>query len=476
MSNMPENSKLTVINATGGHFWPPGLTDTIRAWGMELYVASQDSDTEALCRQNPRSVLIMSRHSELLPPDCAGDMKMLWLPLGANNRPGDTGTSANRDLDVLVAEIEKLALSALLESVTPQPSDSLFLAALIGGMPFGLVVTRQNGDILFANEKYCKSTGYTSDELTGRNISTMCCPVGFNGNIADALPHLSEGKPWIGEMETLHRAGEKVYGQVIVYPIGAKSGGYHYSLFICTPDATDYYHMKHAEQSASLETYGLLAGGIVHDFKNLLQGIGIYTDLLTCEPAEEPEIAAGFIHKLRQEVLRGQAMLDNLMNISRRDFDAPVPVSLHDVIQMLAESLQSLIPNRISLQISLEMVGKVRISSDDLYRILQNLVMNAVLAIDGAGTVTISLKSQQTGPSSGAWAEISVADNGCGMDEITAGRVFEPFYTTRKDKGGSGLGLAVVMSLTVKCGGFVDMHTRPGEGSVFRIILPLITE
>lgn len=465
MNNEIKNPVLTVINATGGRDWPPGLSEALGEKGIGLHVASTDAETEALCRQFPDSVLVLSRNSGKLPPACAHDLKTLWLPI--SNGPG---------YPAVMAEILKLGITALFAHSTPGQSDSIFLSSLLAGMPFGLVVTQKNGEILYANHMFCSTTGYTSAELAGLNITAIRCPVGFGGNLDDALPRLSDGKPWIGEMETLHREGEKVYGQVIAYPIGTKPGEHLYNLLICTPDTTDYYRKKHAEQSASLETYGLLAGGIVHDFKNLLQGIGIYTDLLACEPAENPEIAAGFIQKMRQDVIRGQALLDNLMNFSQINADVPVPVALHDTMHLLVESLQPLIPGRILFQFHPEKVGKVRISSDDLFRILQNLLMNAVSAIKETGSITLSLKRRQTGPASGTWAEITVEDTGCGMDEATAARAFEPFFTTRRNNGGTGLGLAVVMSLTVKSGGFVDMNTRPGEGAVFRIVLPVISE
>ncbi len=229
-----------------------------------------------------------------------------------------------------------------------------------------------------------------------------------------------------------------------------------------------------------LETIGRLAGGIAHDFNNLLTAVlgGVEAMRATgLAPAAAVELAG-----IEDAARRGAALVAQLLAFARQQRLQPRILDLNAAVAGIAPLLRRLLGERVLLEVSLEEPGRrVRVDPAQLDQVLLNLAVNARDAMPDGGTLTLAtghamvLRPEGEGPGAlppGRYAVLDVSDTGCGIPPDALPRLFEPFFTTRPEKGGTGLGLATVQGIIAQSGGQIAVEVRPGGGTRFRIHLP----
>jgi PAS domain S-box-containing protein len=231
-----------------------------------------------------------------------------------------------------------------------------------------------------------------------------------------------------------------------------------------------------------MEALGRLAGGIAHDFKNLLTVIGAYAMLLL-EELPEDHGARDELGRIRDATVHGVSLTNQLLDFSRRQVRELEVVQLNHVVDEVERMLRRVIGEDIELTVRCEpQLGSVEADHAGLEQIIMNLAINARDAMPRGGTLTIETANVEldeeaarhhVGVRPGPHAMLVVGDTGCGMDEPTLERIFEPFFTT-KEKG-TGLGLAMVYSIVRQSGGSITVDSEPGRGTTFRIVLPRAT-
>jgi signal transduction histidine kinase len=220
--------------------------------------------------------------------------------------------------------------------------------------------------------------------------------------------------------------------------------------------------------SQKLEALGTLAGGITHDLNNTL------VPIVALSKAMARRLPDGSRDRTSLELViqaadRARDLAGRILAFSRKETVERKLVNLGHVVGQGVKLLRSLVPTTIDLNSQLAPVPPVMGDPGQLYQILVNLVSNASRAIGtGPGTITVRLGSDSATND----VTLTVSDTGCGMDEATRRRIFEPFYTTRKVGEGTGLGLSVVHGLVTSHGGRIDVESTPGQGSTFTIHLP----
>ncbi|MFO7627071.1 MAG: ATP-binding protein [Candidatus Fermentibacteraceae bacterium] len=234
--------------------------------------------------------------------------------------------------------------------------------------------------------------------------------------------------------------------------------------------------------SEKMETVGRLAGGIAHDFNNLLTAIIGNATMATGAPSGSPEIS----HALEDIVKAGDKaarLTRQLLAFSRKQIIEPRPVDLNKALGDLDRIMGRILHSDATLVWDLsEEVGHVMVDPGQLEQVVINLVVNAGYAISTGGSIIIGTRvpgsSHHARPEEcayeveGDFYEFFVRDDGCGMDQETLSRIFEPFFTTRKTGEGTGLGLSTVFGIVRQHMGHVLVTSAPGEGSVFRVLLP----
>jgi signal transduction histidine kinase/CheY-like chemotaxis protein len=233
-------------------------------------------------------------------------------------------------------------------------------------------------------------------------------------------------------------------------------------------------------QSQKMESVGRLAGGVAHDFNNMLSVILGNADLALCQMDPSQPLYADLVD-IRDAARRSADLTRQLLAFARKQTVAPRVLDLNEVVAGMLKMLTRLIGEDIDLAwFPGEAVWPVKMDPAQVDQLLANLCINARDAIDGVGKITIETSNTvfdaaycaaHPGFVMGEYATLSVSDDGCGMDKNTQDKIFEPFFTTKGIGQGTGLGLATVYGIVKQNDGFINVYSEPGEGSTFRIYL-----
>ena len=240
---------------------------------------------------------------------------------------------------------------------------------------------------------------------------------------------------------------------------------------------------KELQQAQKLEAVATLAGGIVHDFNNLLQSIQGFSEvLLFGKNKDDPSFA--ILKRIMAAVHRGGKLTRQLLTYSRKIKSKKRPIHLNDHVRQAHQLLQSTIPKMIEIELRLEEGLKmVNADSVQMEQVLMNLAINARDAMPDGGRLVIEtanvrlpekLSETQSMSTSREGILLSVSDTGHGMDEDTMEKIFEPFFTTKAPGKGTGLGLSMVHGIVKNHCGRISCRSTPGKGTCFQIYLPAV--
>jgi len=237
-------------------------------------------------------------------------------------------------------------------------------------------------------------------------------------------------------------------------------------------------------QARKLETIGTLVGGLVHDFRNLLQVQNLSINLLSLV-VNEPEQVLQVAKQLQKTTERGRSMMQELLVFARKTETHLCPVDIAAQISEMTQVLQISLPGTVSLSLELEEdMPPVMADAGQLDRVLTNLILNARDALPQGGDIVVStdlvrfdrIHADSWQIKDVPYFRVRISDNGTGMDEATQSRIFEPFFTTKSDGNGTGLGLPVVFGLMEAHQGFIYLQSQVGEGTTFSLFFPLSPE
>ena len=235
-------------------------------------------------------------------------------------------------------------------------------------------------------------------------------------------------------------------------------------------------------QSQKMEAIGLLAGGVAHDFNNILMAITGYCELLLMKMSPADTLCHDIL-EIRKASEQGAALTRQLLAFSRKQVLAPKVLDMNQVIEKMNNMVQRLIGENIELIHLFEKdLGRVKVDPAQMEQVVMNLAVNARDAMPMGGklfveTSNTEFKEARSGSvqiPADRYVMLSVSDTGTGMDEGTRSRIFEPFFTT-KGKG-SGLGLSTVYGIVSQSGGYIDVESEPGKGTAFHIYFPRVDE
>jgi len=222
-------------------------------------------------------------------------------------------------------------------------------------------------------------------------------------------------------------------------------------------------------QAQKMEAIGQIAGGLAHDFNNILGIIGLYAESIEASPNTDhvKDSVSGIMDAHR----RGAKLVQQLLTVSRKDAIEVKVFELNMVVKNLLEIMGVALgrEHEIVLKLTSESTA-IMCDQNQIEQVLMNLVINARDAITDSGEVIIRTQVENQGERS--HVVMMVSDNGCGMDEQTLKRSFEPFFTTKEVGKGTGLGLATVHAIVKQHGGEIDVISKVGEGTTFKIRLP----
>lgn len=328
--------------------------------------------------------------------------------------------------------------------------------------------------------------GYSRMNILGRNVELLLPPDERAAQLARLAEYLSTGGgPLAGrqlEMTGLRADGSEFPVDLTVARVG---GDNRAAITGFIRDITERRALEEQlRRSQKLEAIGRLAGGVAHDFNNILMSIMGSADLLLMElPGGDP--ARDETNEIKQSVQRGAALTRQLLAFSRRQATSPRLFVLGDVVGGMETMLRRLIGPEIDLQIMRGSTPATVIADPaQIEQVVLNLVINARDAMPEGGRLMVKVDEidldetaglTQVEGRAGRYGRLSVADTGTGIDERTRARLFEPFFTTKEQGKGTGLGLSIVYGIVKQSGGYITVTSEPGRGATFLIYLPIAT-
>jgi len=236
-------------------------------------------------------------------------------------------------------------------------------------------------------------------------------------------------------------------------------------------------------EAQKMEAIGQLAGGVAHDFNNILAIIMGYSDMLTTELGQDSPLRK-YTEEIRQAAERAAGLTRQLLVFSRKQAVQPVVLNLKDVVNDMDKMLRRLIHEHIDMEIVLgDPTGCVKADSGYLGQVLMNLVVNARDAMPNGGQLTIATKNitldenharKHTGATPGDYVMLSISDTGTGMTDRVKAHLFEAFFTTKPLGKGTGLGLATCQTIVQLSGGHIGVQSEMGKGTTFKIYFPRV--
>ncbi|HYL56325.1 MAG TPA: response regulator [Gemmatimonadales bacterium] len=333
------------------------------------------------------------------------------------------------------------------------------------------------GRYVDVNPRACELTGYTRDELLRlRAVDTY--PTEAREEVQLQLDEIAAGRVSSYERPLLRKDGTIITVEISarVLPAG--------TLLATARDVTERKRLEEQlRQAQKMEAIGRLAGGVAHDFNNVLTAIFGYADLMADEfPKESP--AHQDLAEIRKAAERASALTRQLLAFSRQQVLAPVVLSVNDLVEDVDKMLRRVVGEDVDLRLALAGdAGNVRADPGQLQQVLMNLVVNARDAMPTGGRLTIETGNAELSEHyseshravvPGSYVMLAVSDTGVGMDATTTARIFEPFFTTKEKGRGTGLGLSTVYGIVKQSGGYIWVYSEPGRGTTFKLYLPLV--
>ncbi len=385
----------------------------------------------------------------------------------------------------------RYALERARTQETLQASEARFRSAFYGATT-GMALTSMDGRFLQVNRSLCEMLGYTVAELLGKTLQAIMP--------ADDLPATRElqealvrgAPPAQLERRFLHKQGVVVLTQWDV-SLSRDRQGTPLCFFSQIHDLTlrkrTEEALRHSEaqlhQAQKMEAIGRLAGGVAHDFNNVLTVISGYATMLA-RKLEGNTTLRREAEEIQDAIERAAALTRQLLTLSRKQPFNPRVLNLNSVIGGIEKMLRRLIGEDIELRIELDpAVGRVRADAGQIEQGVINLAINARDAMPSGGKLTIKtalVTQEKAGPMRdgdlppGQYTAIIVSDTGVGMTAEVKSHLFEPFFTTKARDKGTGLGLATCYGIVKQSGGYIHVDAEPNRGATFKIYLPVASD
>ena len=347
--------------------------------------------------------------------------------------------------------------------------------------PLIMVITDiKEGVFIDVNRKFVELSGYSREEVLGRTGTSL-------GWIevqdrATMVRKLAEDGLVAGLVVTLHaKDGRVIKGEYYCEKISVDGNE---RLLAIALDITERLkleeQLRHAQK---LEAVGVLAGGVAHDFNNILTVIGGYCELLKLDLPEGNPVRDKVL-QISSAVDRASNLTRSLLAFSRKGEVKAAPANLNDIVKGVEKFLRRIIGEDIALNTVLaDGALWAVVDTGQIEQVLMNLAANARDAMPRGGRLYVQTERHEIDESfvhahgfgtPGHYALLTVSDTGQGMDEATMRKIFDPFFTTKVVGKGTGLGLAIVYGIVTQHKGFVNVYSEPGIGTTFRIYLPSV--
>jgi two-component system, cell cycle sensor histidine kinase and response regulator CckA len=352
------------------------------------------------------------------------------------------------------------------------------IQSLLGILPLGLALADRDGRFLFLNDAFCRAVGlqpgakpiYPGDLVVREDKAA----------VADSVRRFATGQAMTGDIAV--RLRDQPEEPVALTIAGARGLGDAAVLLSIKDNSEESKLKKQVAQATKMQAVGQLAGGVAHDFNNILTGIIGHCDLMLMRhtPGDSDY---DDIQQIKNNSNRAASLTRQLLAFSRQQTLRPQILQLPDIVSEISNLLQRLLGETVTLNVKHgRSLGAVRADPGQLEQVIVNLAVNARDAMPRGGTLTIQTYGVSTAEVRKLGSDIlpiadytalSVSDTGSGIAPELLSKIFEPFFTTKEVGKGTGLGLSTVYGIVKQSGGFIFADSTEGKGTSFVIYLPV---
>jgi two-component system, cell cycle sensor histidine kinase and response regulator CckA len=424
-------------------------------------------------RQDERDQVSWAREGRRGSP-----LTMFYLPVRDPDAPGDVDYANTPSLMLLVESGVGIGGGS-----TEGGAAAPHLEALLGSLPLGLAMADRDGRILFANPSFMRAAGRDGDAAP--TYPTDLVVQEDKGAISDAIRRFAKGPAAAGDIAV--RLKSQPDDPVTLSLAGVRGLGEAAVLLSLTDSSEETRLKRQIAQATKMQAVGQLAGGVAHDFNNVLTAVLGTCDLMLLRhtPGDSDY---DDIQQIRANSNRAASLTRQLLAFSRQQTLRPEVLQLPDVVQDVSTLLKRLIGEKVKLTVTHDRdLGAVRADPGQLEQVIVNLVVNARDAVlskaeIGGGRITLATKRVTAADVRGMhsaimpqadYTALEVSDTGTGIAPDHLGKIFEPFFTTKEQGKGTGLGLSTVYGVVKQSGGFIFAESELGKGTTFTVYLPV---
>lgn len=353
------------------------------------------------------------------------------------------------------------------------------LSSAVEQSPVAMAITDVTGQVQYVNAKFTEGTGYTLEQMLDNQMQVLREGHPDEASYENLWSTVSAGNEWRGELARDHPNGKRIWESVKVSCLRNAAG--EITNFLCLRE--DISERKVLEdqlrQAQKMESLGTLAGGIAHDFNNIIAVINGYAEFAMLNAGNTDALQKS-VREIKRAAQRASGLVRQILTFSRKAEVRFAALDLNQLANDLVTLLSETFPRNVTFHLALDKtLPPLMADQSQLQQIVLNLCVNArdAMPVGGAITLTTTLVEGTALPATvlagRQYACLAVTDTGTGMTAAVRARIFEPFYTTKAVNQGTGLGLAVVYGIVASHEGAIEVESAPGEGSTFKIYLPL---
>ncbi len=376
----------------------------------------------------------------------------------------------------------KQAVDALRES-------EKFFSGTLNDLLTFVGVLEPNGKVIFVNNTPIEAAGIKLEDVMGKmfyDTYWWAHSEEARQTVKKDIERCASGETCAREIQARMAAESLMWIEFSMHPIYGEEGKIKYLV----PEGRDITGRKQLEaqlrHAQKMEAVGQLAGGVAHDFNNILTAIMSYGNILLMKMGKDDDTLKSYVDAILTSSERAAALTRGLLSFSRKQIINPIPIDLNNIIKKAESLLSGVICEDIEFRTELTDKDLTIMSdSGQIEQVLMNLATNACDIMPKGGKLTIRTERMELDNEftrihgygkPEMYALLSVTDTGTGMNEEIKSRIFEPFFTTKEVGKGTGLGLAIIYGIIKQNDGYINVYSEVGKGTTFKIYLPLIKE
>ncbi len=462
-----------------------------------------DADTGVILEANRRAAELVGRSEaelrgmdwiDLYPPEereqCRAWLGALEDPVAAGRSFLVQHSDGHRiPVEVSVARLHmdgRSVVQAIVHDVSERveiKAHGRLLRAAVGQVAESVVVADPQGRVEYVNSAFARSTGYGHEEVRGRTTGFLDPEATGREYHRLIWQEISSGRVWRGTLPNRRKDGTLFEEEATITPVRSEEGEIRHFVAVKRDITREREKAERLRQAQKMQAIGTLAGGVAHDFNNILTAILGFAELSLLRADSDPLLSSN-LQEIIRAADRAAGLIDQILTFSRQTEKHLASLQVAMIVKEVLRLLRASLPANIELIADIRTRAMVRADPTQMHQVIMNLCTNAWQAmVNDEGWIRVSLDTVQVdghkglqvdGLDSGRYVRLQVEDNGRGIEPRHINRIFEPYFTTRKQDEGTGLGLAVVHGIVSEHGGTITVESAPGKGSCFTVYLPAV--